>query len=150
LKTRLFALFAVVTLVLSLGAGPALAQGSVSTEDNFFSPATVTIGVGETVTWTNNGANIHTATGSGFDSGFMDPGDSFSFTFNSAGTFDYICEIHVALGMTGTVVVQAPGQGDGTLPPTGPSGRSGPFVVIGLALLLAGATVLLALRRRRA
>jgi LPXTG-motif cell wall-anchored protein len=149
LKTRLLAPFVVVTLVLALGMTSAYAQAAVSMEDNFFSPATVTIGVGETVTWTNNGAAPHTSTGPTWDSGTVNPGGSFSFTFNTAGTFDYICEFHVALGMTGTVVVQAAG-GDGTLPPTGPSGRSGPFVLIGLALLLGGAAVLLAMRRRRA
>jgi LPXTG-motif cell wall-anchored protein len=149
LKTRLLALFAVVTLVLAVGASPALAQGSVSMEDNFFSPATETISVGQSVTWTNNGGNPHTSTGPGWDSGIVNPGGSFTFTFNSAGTFDYQCDIHVAEGMVGTVIVQAAG-GDGTLPPTGPSSRSGPFVIIGLALLLGGATVLLAMRRRRA
>jgi LPXTG-motif cell wall-anchored protein len=149
LKTRLLALFALVTLVLAIGAGPALAQGSVSMEDNFFSPATETITVGQSVTWTNNGAVDHTSTGPTWASGTVNPGESFTFTFNSAGTFDYQCDFHVAEGMVGTVVVQAAG-GDGTLPPTGPSSRSGAFVLIGLALLLGGATVLLAMRRRRA
>jgi LPXTG-motif cell wall-anchored protein len=147
---RLFALSGMVALLLSLGTGPALAQGSVSMEDNFFSPVTETISVGQSVTWTNNGNNPHTTTANNgdWDSGVMNSGDTFSFTFNSAGTFDYVCQIHVAEGMVGTIIVQAGDGGDGTLPPTGPSARSGPFVLVGLALLVGGAVVLLALRRR--
>jgi len=148
LKTRVLAMLALTTLLLSLGTSPALAQGSVSMEDDFFSPATETINVGETVTWTNNGDNSHTTTGADWDSGVVSPGGSFSFTFNSAGTFDYVCQIHPP-GMVGTIIVQA-GNGDGTLPPTGPSDRSGPFIAIGLALLLGGAVALFALRRRAA
>lgn len=149
MKTRVLAMLALTTLLLSLGTSPALAQGSVSMEDDFFSPATETISVGQSVTWTNNGNNTHTTTGGAWDSGIMNPGDTFSYTFNSAGTFDYQCDIHVAQGMVGTVIVQA-GNGDGTLPPTGPSDRSGPFIAIGLVLLLAGAVALFALRRRPA
>jgi LPXTG-motif cell wall-anchored protein len=149
LKSRVVAALAVTALVSALGVGPAFAQASVSMEDNFFSPAAVTITVGESVTWTNNGVALHTSTGPGWDSGAVGPGGSFSFTFNSAGTFDYVCTFHEVLGMVGTVTVLAAG-GNGTLPPTGPSSRSGPFVAFGVALLLGGAAVLLALRRRRA
>lgn len=72
-----------------------------------FNPATVEIAVGDTVTWTNNDSAAHTATqrpsGSGFQSGTLDPGASFSFTFDTAGTYDYYCEFHA--GMTGQVIV---------------------------------------------
>jgi LPXTG-motif cell wall-anchored protein len=144
--SRVFVLLSALAFTLVMSAGPALAQGSVSMEDNFFSPAAETITVGQSVTWTNNGVSIHTATGPGFDSGFMDPGDSYSFTFNSEGTFDYVCTIHSSLGMVGTVTVV--GVGD-PLPATGPGGRTGAFIGIGLALLLGGGAVLFALRRRR-
>ena len=55
--------------------------------DNFFDPADVTIPTGTTVCWTNNGQVTHTATSDTgvFDSGFMAPGDTFTFTFNNAG-----------------------------------------------------------------
>ncbi len=72
-----------------------------------FNPPTIEIAVGDTVTWTNNDSAAHTATqqpsGSGFQSGALQPGDSFSFTFDTAGTYDYFCEFHP--GMTGQVIV---------------------------------------------
>jgi plastocyanin len=73
-----------------------------------FQPGTVRIQVGDTVTWTNNDNTAHTATSTDnpalFD-GEMATGESFSFTFSDAGTFDYVCKIHPA--MQGTVVVEA-------------------------------------------
>jgi plastocyanin len=59
------------------------------------------------VTWTNNDSAQHTVTqdpaGSGFASGALTPGSTFENTFDTAGTFEYFCEIHPS--MTGTVVV---------------------------------------------
>jgi plastocyanin len=86
-----------------------------------FSPSTVTVSVGDTVTWTNNDGATHTATADGgqFDTGNISGGGgSDSVTFNSAGTFAYHCQIHSA--MTGTVVVRAASRGGGspTTPPT--------------------------------
>ena len=71
-----------------------------------FSPSTLTIKVGSKVTWTNNDAAIHTATSntSAFDSGDITQNKSFTFTFNTAGTFPYICLYHTH--MTGTIIVQ--------------------------------------------
>ncbi|MEZ4505151.1 MAG: cupredoxin family copper-binding protein [Thermomicrobiales bacterium] len=72
-----------------------------------FNPATTEVKVGDTVTWTNNDSTPHTATqkpsGSGFQSGTLQPGDSFSYTFETAGTYDYYCEFHS--GMTGQIIV---------------------------------------------
>lgn len=72
-----------------------------------FNPAMLEVKVGDTVTWTNNDTIPHTVTqkpsGSGFQSGTLQPGDSFSFTFDTAGTVDYYCEFHA--GMTGQVIV---------------------------------------------
>jgi LPXTG-motif cell wall-anchored protein len=79
----------------------------------------------------------------------MNPGASFSNTFNAAGTFPYVCQFHESLGMTGTVIVQA-GGGGGTLPSTGISDSTAPFVWVGLLFLVAGGAVLYLLRRRRA
>jgi plastocyanin len=97
----------------------AKAQGatSVNMGDNFFSPATITIGVGDTVTWSNSGQVDHTATGSGFDTGTVAPSASASHTFATAGTFSYVCALHS--DMTGTVQV----RGDsGTDPGSDPGG----------------------------
>jgi plastocyanin len=125
-----------------------------------FSPGAVTIGVGDTVTWTNNDAVPHTATSVGspvaFD-GEMAPGESFSFTFLEAGTYDYICELHPE--MEGTIVVQAaaasPGASqlpDGAMRPRG-DGQAPATLAVGMALtalsLLAGAAAWRRARARR-
>jgi hypothetical protein len=61
--------------------------------------------VGDTVTWTNQGPSIHTATANdgSFNSGNLDDGKSYSKTFTSAGTISYICTPHPF--MTGRIVV---------------------------------------------
>ena len=81
--------------------------------DLFFSPASVSIAVGDTVTWHNTGQAPHNATGNNgtFSTGTIDPGSSASHTFNSAGTFSYICTIHP--NMTGTVRVLSSSSGGG-------------------------------------
>jgi LPXTG-motif cell wall-anchored protein len=140
-------------LMLAVGGPASAATTGVSEVDFDFVPATVTIGVGDTVVWTNNSNSPHTSTGGSWDSGTMNPGASFSHTFPSAGTFPYHCEFHESLGMVGTVIVQAGGGGGGgggTLPSTGISDSAAPFVWVGLLFLVAGGTVLYVLRRRRA
>jgi amicyanin len=70
-----------------------------------FAPATLTIPVGATVTWTNRDEEPHTVVaGDGsFHSPGMGTGGTYSFTFTNAGSFDYVCSIHPF--MHGTVVV---------------------------------------------
>lgn len=89
------------------GAAPASAQAttanSVSIAGFAFSPSTVTVPVGTTVTWTNKDSAEHTVIGDGFKSNNLSKGGSFSFTFGQAGTFQYRCGYHP--GMTGKVVV---------------------------------------------
>ncbi len=60
------------------------------------------------MTWVNNDTVPHTATSDTgvWDSGTLNPGQSFSFTFNDAGTFPYHCAIHGAASMSGTIVVE--------------------------------------------
>ena len=98
-------------VVLLVGAGVALAQtnGAVTIADFQLSPASMQVASGTTVTWTNNGPANHTATSDSgaFDSGVLAPGKSFSFTFNSPGTFAYHCAIHPR--MQGTITVTAAG-----------------------------------------
>ena len=111
-----------------LAATPALAQGNtveVSMKNNpkgVFVPATVNIKVGDTVKWTNPGIITHTvtfdpaqaATASNvvlpagvapFGSGDMEEEATFSHTFTVKGTYKYVCKMHEAMGMTGTVIV---------------------------------------------
>lgn len=108
-------------------AGGAMAEGAGGTEvllENIkFEPAEITVSVGEAVTWSNEDTVLHTVTsGVGQEQGApgvsenteanpdglfdheMPEGETFSFTFEEAGTVEYFCAIHP--GMTGTVVVE--------------------------------------------
>jgi amicyanin len=78
---------------------------AVGITDFAFSPATLTVPVGATVTWTNHDAEPHTvaANDGSFHSPGMDTEATYTYTFTKAGTFDYICSIHPM--MHGTVVV---------------------------------------------
>ena len=89
------------------GGGGGGGGTAVSMEGIAFSPAEVTVAVGDTVTWTNNDPAGHDVTADSFSSG--DPGglaegDTFEHTFEEAGSFDYVCTVHP--GMEGTVVVE--------------------------------------------
>src|SRR6202162_6081718 len=74
--------------------------------DNFsFGPATLTVAVGTTVTWTNRDDVPHKVVGKSdpFTSKVLDKDETFSFTFSEAGTYPYFCSLHPK--MTGMVVV---------------------------------------------
>lgn len=68
-----------------------------------FSPETLNVKVGTTVTWTNNDSVTHNIKSSSFNSPNLSTGDTFKFTFNTPGTFNYNCGIHPS--MTGTIIV---------------------------------------------
>jgi plastocyanin len=124
LRAGVFSVFAVALLA---NGGALAANGSVTaTPGDRFSPAAVTINVGESVTWTNGGGNHNVVLADG-DVALISPSTSswtLTHTFTTAGTFSYYCAIHRALGMTGTVsVVAAP---PGTPPPNGPPQNSPP------------------------
>ena len=65
--------------------------------------------MGGTVTWSNDGQVTHTVmvNGGSFNSGDLNPGQSFSHTFTQSGTFSYYCQPHRFVGMKGTVTVLA-------------------------------------------
>lgn len=113
-----------IALGAAFGAGhrPAsAANASVSIADFAFSPGTVTVSVGDTVTWMNNDAGIpHTVSsdsGSELASGQLAGGASYQKTFSAAGTFAYHCDIHPST--TGQVVVTgAAATATATLAPT--------------------------------
>ncbi len=69
-----------------------------------FNPAEITIKVGDTVTWTEQDAVHHTTTGDIFESGDLGQGQTYSKTFDKAGTYDYICSYHPY--MKGKVIVE--------------------------------------------
>lgn len=135
------------------------AAHQVSIVDFAFSPATITISIGDSVTWTNEDPVIHdaTSTSGAFDSGDLDQGESYTLTFSQPGTHDYLCTPHPQ--MTGSVVVQAaaasPGGG-GTVPDVamdGPglrdSGMLRALLAIATVLLVAATALLLVIRTRR-
>ncbi|HME48515.1 MAG TPA: cupredoxin family copper-binding protein [Mycobacterium sp.] len=98
---------AATSAATSSTAAPDAPQGpnAVSINNFKFDPATLTVPVGTTVTWTNLDEEPHTvaAKDGSFHSPGLDTHGSYSFTFTTPGTFDYICSIHPF--MTGTVVV---------------------------------------------
>src|SRR5690348_4278785 len=92
-------------------ASPADTQAVSMTQDLRFVPDPIMINVGTTVTWTDVTATIpHTTTSDTgvWDSGTVNPGGVFSFTFNTPGTFAYHCAFHKTRGMVGTITVLAP------------------------------------------
>ena len=93
--------------------------------DSCFIPSTVTVSVGEIITWSNTDTAAHTATsGSGpdgpsgvFDSSLIMAGGSYSYTADTEGTFDYFCMVHP--WMLGTVIVGgSASEPADTVPPT--------------------------------
>jgi plastocyanin len=90
----------------------AAADTGVTISDFQFAPASITIDVGDTVTWTNDGPTPHSATADdgSFDTGIFAAGQSRSETFDQAGTFAYFCTPHP--NMRGTITVRAAGTGD--------------------------------------
>ncbi|MHB8566496.1 MAG: cupredoxin domain-containing protein [Nitrososphaerales archaeon] len=98
------------TATATTGTPVSIAQGAASNENTpGFTPATITvvIGVNNTVTWTNNDSAPHTVTADdgSFSSGNMDPGNTFSFTFTTPGTYAYHCSYHP--WMKATVIVKS-------------------------------------------
>lgn len=110
--TALLAVVLIMLLSFPLIA-PAAADAVVPVEIDNFAFGTgdinlsgdITIPVGTTVTWTNRDITIHTTTSLDgvWDSATLFPGDSYSFTFTTAGTFPYHCVFHAQ--MHGTVTV---------------------------------------------
>ena len=93
------------TTAASGGGAPAAGAGAVSIKDFAFNPGDVTVAKGTAVTWKNDDSATHRIkSGDGsFDSDDLKNGDSFEHTFDTAGTFDYICGIHPS--MKGKVTV---------------------------------------------
>lgn len=87
---------------------PAPAAMEVKIDNFSFSPATLTVAVGTTVTWTNQDDIPHTVVSTddprAFRSKVLDTDEKFTYTFSKAGTFAYFCSVHPK--MTGTVVVK--------------------------------------------
>lgn len=83
---------------------PVTQQPSISIQNNSFSPQILTIKAGTTVTWTNNDTTIHNIKSTYFNSPDLAKGNTYMYTFNQAGTYDYSCGIHAS--MTGRIIVE--------------------------------------------
>lgn len=133
----------------------------VTVEGFTFGPGTVTVAVGDAVTWTNNDSAPHTATSGSaapeaFDTGTLEQGESATVVFDTPGTYDYVCRFHAS--MRGTVIVEAPAASsaepeasqlpDGALATPRDGARAAVILlVLGLAALTA-LSARAALRRR--
>lgn len=153
LRFRLSLVPALLIVLFLLGTLAARAATvNVKIQGFAFDPTPLTVNVGDTVTWTNNDTAPHNATAD--DGTFKTPdlqqGQSASVTMTKPGTFAYICTIHPR--MKGTVIVQAAGTPN--LPSTGGGGMAAqadlPWLVAGLAALVALLGGGIILRRRRA
>jgi plastocyanin len=93
------------TTVSTTGSAAPVAGNAVSIDNFAFVPATLTVAAGGTVTWTNRDEEPHTVAAN--DGSFHSPGmgsqATYSYTFATAGKFDYVCSIHPF--MHATVVV---------------------------------------------
>src|SRR5947208_1583400 len=88
--------------------GLSIAQSAepIVVKNFMFQPMSLTVKAGSTVTWTNMDEEPHTVVSSSgvFRSNALDTKDSFSFKFDKAGTYTFVCSIHPQ--MVGTIVVK--------------------------------------------
>lgn len=101
--------------------------GTANGAEVWFRPRGLLVPLGQTVRWVNRDTgNVHTATAYhpdngkplriphgalAWDSDYLMPGQSFSYTFRVPGVYDYFCKPHEHAGMVGRIVVQAPDSG---------------------------------------
>lgn len=153
---RSMAFVPAVLIALFLGAAAVGANNQATVNVKMagfaFDPATLTVNVGDTVTWTNSDTQPHNATAS--DGAFKTPditqGQSTSITATVPGTHTYTCTIHPR--MVATLIVQAAG-GAPALPNTGGGGMAPraaqPWLLLAaIGLLACGSVATRVLRRR--
>ena len=98
-------------------------KGAVNMGEMTFLPATITVNVGQKVIWKNSSEVVHNVVDDAskalsiadvklpssvqpFDSGFLEPGQTFSRVFTVPGVYRYVCTLHEANGMKGVVIVR--------------------------------------------
>src|SRR5215204_1846487 len=125
-RLLLLVVLLMIALLVSVSAAGAQDSGveavpvqdarSVDIGDNFFDPPNAAVEPGSTITWTNNGDEPHTVTADdgSFDSGMLNPGDSYTVAFDGQGTVTYHCAIHPE--MRGSVTVGGGGGGGDGVP----------------------------------
>jgi plastocyanin len=93
-------------------AAPARVDEAMTIDNFTFTPQRITVKAGTTVTWTNRDDIPHTVASAtkAFRSKALDTDDKFSFTFTTAGVYEYFCSLHPH--MTGTIVVEGATEGN--------------------------------------
>ncbi len=126
LRRAAVALSLVVTVLPVGGVWAQEATASVDIRNFVFATPELHVAPGTTVTWTNLDQLQHTVTADdgSFDSGFLDPGASFSFTFAQPGRYQYYCQPHGGPGMTGMSAVVVVDDAAATVPATDPASQS--------------------------
>lgn len=124
LKRISIQLYSLLLLALCICVSSRAANVGVLASGFSFSPPTVTINAGDTVTWTSTGSHdVQNDAGSAVPFQSPPPGTwtTFSFTFTTAGNYPYHCNPHAALGMRGTVIVKAAANQAPTVSLTSPA-----------------------------
>jgi plastocyanin len=83
---------------------PATGSTTIDIQNFSFNPSILTVKTGSTVTWTNHDSVNHQIKSDTFGSNPLSTNQTYSFTFTTAGTYNYFCAIHPS--MTGTIIVQ--------------------------------------------
>jgi plastocyanin len=78
-------------------------KNTVTIQDFKFNPDTLTVKIGDTVTWINEDGAVHTVKSDTFNSQNIKNADSFLLRFTEAGTYEYSCKIHPY--MKGKIIV---------------------------------------------
>jgi plastocyanin len=144
-------LIAVASIAVPLLPRTSAATQSVNINNSAFTPSSITIAPGDSVTWTNSDSLTHTVTGSGWGSGTLANGATYTHQFNTTGTFAYHCSIHSF--MTGTVIVSS-----GTVTPPPTTTPSKPFlsgmtliaVIVVVVIIVVVALAVVLMRRKPA
>lgn len=106
---------AIFTLLIAFfSASFVSAQDTVYMRDNDFVPKQLAVDKGDQVVWVQDGNNSHnTVSGDNCSSNglwesklFSQQGKTFTYTFDSVGSFPYFCRPHCGVGMVGTITVQ--------------------------------------------
>lgn len=81
-----------------------IAENTITIQNFSFSPGILTVPQGTKVTWINRDTAVHTVNSDAFNSSDLRQGDTFEFTFDTKGSFEYVCGLHPS--MTGSIVVE--------------------------------------------
>ncbi len=87
-------LAALAVLTFAVSTASAAETHQIPIAQYAYVPATMTVHVGDVVTWTNQDQASHDVAGGTFHSPMLATGQSWSFTFTQPGTYDYICSVH--------------------------------------------------------